>query len=272
MSKTLRKIFYEPQVKGIDVDDKDFLEVHRNILERKQILQNVFADFYRKMGGLCDSYLAGRGLEIELGSGAGFIKKIRPTVKTSDIRASKHIDLVIDAQDMDLEDASVRCIYAINVFHHIPEPRKFFDELRRVLEPDGGCILVEPHNGIVSAALHKRLHKDEFFDAHAKSWENNQIQGPLSGANQALSHIVFVRDIKLFETEYGNDLELVYRGYCLNGIRYLLSGGLNFRQVVPSFFEPLIRGFEFALRPLSRHWSLHHVIVIRKKQVTKSYV
>jgi hypothetical protein len=51
----------------------------------------------------------------------------------------------------------------------------------------------------------------------------------------------------------------------LNALRYLISGGLNFRQLLPSVFEPVLRALEYASKPLAHHLSLHQVIVIRKR-------
>lgn len=265
LSTTLRGLLYEPRVRDLDVDAPDFLEVHATVLKEKPMLHDTFRYFYEKMAGLCDAHLATEGREIELGSGAGFFKDIRPGVETSDIRQASGIDLVIDAQNMDLPDESVRCVYAINVFHHLPEPEKFFAELGRVLVPGGGCVLIEPHGGPASAALHKRLHKDEFFDAQAPDWVNAEIRGPLSGANQALSHIVFSRDIARFERDHGQYLSLVHREYCANSLRYLFSGGLNFRQLLPNALSPVLKGVEAAASPLAHYWSFHHALVLQRK-------
>jgi hypothetical protein len=49
-----------------------------------------------------------------------------------------------------------------------------------------------------------------------------------------------------------------------NYLRYLLSGGLNFRQLVPDRLLPVIKLLEGALRPARNILALHHVIVIRK--------
>ena len=264
LSSRLRDALYEPRVKNVRPDDPNLLALHASVLEEKPMLHDTFAYFYHKMADLCDKYLQVEGQEIELGSGAGFFKQIRPKVLTSDIRCSPGLDLSLDAQNMNVDDGSVRCIYAINVFHHLSDPVKFFKELKRVLASRGGCILIEPHGGVASAALHRRLHKDEFFDPDMPEWTNYQIRGPLSGANQALSHIVFSRDLERFEREYGSELELVHREYCTNGLRYLLSGGLNFRQLIPNLLSPLVPAAEWVMSPLARFWSLHHVLVIRR--------
>ena len=262
----LRGRLYEPKVLGVAVDDNALLGIHAAILREKPLLSSAFETFYRDMVALCDRLLTTSGAEIELGSGAGFFKKLRPDVITSDIRKGAHIDLVLDALNMTLPNNSVRCIYAINVFHHLPDPDRFFAELCRVLRPGGGCILIEPHGGFSSALLHRHLHSDERFLPDAKSWQTTEIGGPLSGANQAMADIVFKRDIQRFENLYGEHLEIVYRGYSLNALRYLFSGGLNFRQLLPSAFEPILRALESLGSPLARHWSFHQIIVIRKRQ------
>lgn len=262
----LRGWLFEPRVHGVDVDDNSLLEIHMDILRKKPLLKSAFGTFYRDMSKLCDRLLVTFGTEIELGSGAGFFKSLRPGLITSDIRKGAHIDMVLDAQNMDLPDNSVRCIYAINVFHHLPDPESFFSELCRVLLPGGGCILIEPHVGFSSALLHRNLHAGESFLPDEKSWKTTNIGGPLSGANQALAHIVFTRDIKRFNDMYGACLEVVHKGYETNELRYLLSGGLNFRQLFPSVFEVILRFLESISKPLARYLSLHQVIVIRKRR------
>lgn len=262
----LRNWLYDPRVRDVNVDDESMLELHAAIHAEKPMLRSTFSSFYDIMLECNERHLSGDGMEIELGSGVGFFKERRTEVITSDVRHATHIDRVLDAQDMDVPDNSVRCIYAINVFHHLPDPNRFFSELSRVLVEGGGCILIEPHNGLASATLHRLLHKDERFEPDEAEWFNHHIAGPLSGANQALAHIVFTRDLLAFKAQYGEKLTVVHQGYVLNGIRYLLSGGLNFRQLAPTFTIPIICMIEKLMSPFSRFWSLHQVIVIRKSR------
>lgn len=265
----LRNWLYDPRVRDINVDDQRLLELHASILAEKPMLRSTFDTFYDTMLNCNQRFLSGDGIEIELGSGVGFFKKRRPKVITSDIRRGAHIDRVLDAQNLDVADNSVRSIYAINVFHHLPDPDRFFSELSRVLVGGGGCILIEPHNGYASAALHRILHKDERFEPDEVEWRNSHITGPLSGANQALAHIVFSRDRSIFNARFGNTLDISHQAYVPNGVRYLLSGGLNFRQLLPTFMIPILRAIETMMSPISKIWTLHQVIVIRKKTVNK---
>ena len=264
MINKIRQWLYEPEVRGVSVNDDQLLLVHRKIVLSKQLLRSSFKTFYKDMGLLCDKFFLVHGLEIELGSGAGFFKKYRDSIITSDVRNSVDFDLELNALDMKLKSNTVRCIYAINVFHHLPEPDLFFNELQRVLKPGGGCILIEPHNGFFSRLIHTHLHSDEHFDVDADGWVTRQISGPLSGANQALAHIVFSRDFAKFSSKYGNIFEIVYRGYELNGLRYLLSGGVNFRQLFPSILDGPLTYLEKLLSSIARYWTLHQIIVIRR--------
>lgn len=261
----MRQWLYEPEVRGVDVDDNGLLAIHAAVLRTKPLLRSAFETFYLDMARLCDQYFPVHGLEIELGTGAGFFKSLRPGLITSDVRKGPGIDMELDAQAMCLPDGSVRCIYAINVFHHLPDPEKFFGELIRVLPPGGGCILIEPHGGFASALLHRHLHRDEHFDPSASDWRTSNIGGPLSGANQALADIVFRRDLARFNKLHGGRLEIVQRYYALNALRYLFSGGLNFRQLMPSFMQRPLAYLESLGRPFARFWSLHQIVVIRRR-------
>lgn len=264
----VRNALYESGTGVLDVDGTELIAAHRQSLSRKPLLQSAYTTFYREMIKNCERWLSADGLEIELGSGVGFFKDLRPNIITSDIRAIPAVDRVIHAEQMDLADQAVRCIYAINAFHHLSDPERFFSELCRVLKPGGGCILIEPHNGLASSLLHRHMHKDEHFDPDALSWKTQEIRGPLSGANQALAYIVFERDRQCFDEKFGRDLEIVYLSYCLNSLRHFFSGGLNFRQLLPTLVEPLLQAIEQIGRPLARHWAFYQLIVLRRRVIS----
>jgi hypothetical protein len=85
----------------------------------------------------------------------------------------------------------------------------------------------------------------------------------MKGANQALSYVVFFRDRALFESKYPN-LKIIHHEVCNNYIKYLLSGGLNFRQIIPNYLIWLVELIEKLLLPFNRFLGLHHIIVIQK--------
>ena len=86
----------------------------------------------------------------------------------------------------------------------------------------------------------------------------------MSGANQALSYLVFDRDLRRFRAEHPS-LEIVHRDVLPSFVRYLVSGGLNFRSLLPDFASPLLKAGEFLLSPLRHVLGLHRVIVLKKR-------
>jgi SAM-dependent methyltransferase len=256
----------EPLLAGVDIDSAERISVHRAILERKPTMQRVCREMYRMCAELDAQFFSGSGARIELGAGVSFLAEYYPDVLLTDLVAAPHLDSVLDGQDMrDVADCSVRAFYAIFAFHHFSEPRRFFSELERTLVPGGGCVLIEPAYGPASRALYPLLFASERFDMREVGWESAK-GGPMSLANQALSHNVFVRDRSQFEREFPR-LRVVHHEFLRNYLRYLLSGGLNFRSLVPAWSEGLLIRCEDLLAPLRRWLALHQVIVLRKAAV-----
>jgi SAM-dependent methyltransferase len=253
----------EPRLAGLDVDASDVIDGHRQVLAEKPILRAVFVEIYDRCDAIDRAYGTGEGQRIEIGAGSSVFSERFPDVIATDIKPHPHFDRVLDAQAMNVEDGSVRAIFGINCFHHLPDPMAFLGELDRVLVPGGICVLVEPYYGPLAAAFYPRLFETEDFDRTQATWEDPG-RSIMRGANQALSYIVFDRDRVLFEQRCPT-LELVVREPMTNWPRYLLSGGLNFRQLVPTRLEPALRGLEWLLAPAARWLALHHVIALRRR-------
>ena len=107
-----------------------------------------------------------------------------------------------------------------NCFHHIPSPEAFFEELTRVLEPGGGCVLIDPYHGLLASKFYKEFCTTECFDKKQKKWSDFK-KTAMQGANQALTYIVFKRDRQIFDRMYPN-LEVVYIKPLDNYMRYIL--------------------------------------------------
>lgn len=251
-----------PLVKDIDISGDERMIAHKKILTEKKMLQSVFGEFHRLFKSLADKHLTAVGSEVELGAGVSPIRDTYPDVIASDISHAAHLDLVLDAQNMNLDNESIAVIYGQNCFHHFPDPDLFFDELERVLITGGGCILLDPYYGPFANFIFKRLFKTEGFDRDYPEWITPQGP-PMFGANQALSYIVFVRDVAEFKRKHPS-LEIVHRKQVNNYLRYLLSGGLNFRKLLPDALTKPLQIIETLLYPISYFLALHHVIVIKK--------
>ncbi|CAH1077452.1 class I SAM-dependent methyltransferase [Candidatus Nitrotoga sp. 1052] len=252
----------DPLLVGMDVDGENRLALHRKMLEKKRMLREVFTEFHHLFRKLDRQFLSGDGIKVELGSGVSPMRDSYPEVLATDIVYAPHLDRVINAEAMDLADSSVRVMYGQNCFHHFPHPDEFLRELDRVLIPGGGAILLEPYYGPLATFLFKRLFRTEGFDKTYQSWET-PVSGPMNGANQALSYIVFIRDRNEYERKHPS-LRIVHNELAGNYLKYLLSGGLNFRQLLPDSFTGFVGLLEKLISPLNRWIALHHIIVIRK--------
>jgi SAM-dependent methyltransferase len=260
----VRDWLIDPTVRSLDVDSLEFSLAHRRVVQRKIILRSLFESFYKQCRAMDLRHIKNcPGARLEIGSGAGIISEIYPDMITSDVKVLPFIDLVLSASNLPFADNSLRAIYAINVFHHLPSPRDFLREALRVLYPGGGVVLIEPFYGPVASCIFKNLHKSERFDPSVAGWESSDEMGSFSNANQALSYVIFKRDRVQFDREFPQFELVLDRPH--THLWYLVSGGVNFRQLLPDSLTFLVKATERLLSPLNRWLALQHTIVLRKK-------
>jgi SAM-dependent methyltransferase len=264
VKSSFRRWITEPAVRDLDPDSAAQTGAHREVLRNKPLLRQLFQSFYRECRRMDERFFGDcPGKRLEIGSGSSFLKEIFPDVLTSDIKPLPFVDHVARAEKLPFDDESLRAIYAINVFHHLPSPRLFFQELERVLHPGGGVVMIEPYYGPVARILFKRLHTSEGYEMNVPAWESSSTMGAMSNANQALSYVVFVRDREVFQDQFPALELMLDRPH--THLRYILSGGVNYRQLVPNLFGPLLVAAESLLAPLNSLLAIQHTIVIRKK-------
>jgi len=265
MLMRLRDWLVDPTVASCDVDSQEFSLAHREVVNRKPMLRQLFERFYRECRSLDSLFFEDcPGVRLEIGSGAGILREIYSDVITSDIKFLPFVDVVLSAERLPLADNSVRAIYGVNAFHHLRSPRTFFREILRVLHPGGGVVLIEPFYGPVARWVFPRLHASETFEPEAVRWEASDGRGPFSNANQALSYVVFERDRALFDSEFPQ-LELVFNRPHTH-LLYVFSGGVNFKQLVPDSLTPVVKFAERILSPFNRWLALQQTIVVRKRR------
>jgi len=264
-----------PETMGIEnLDDPATTLLHAKIIQKKPFLKKLYIDFYKQFKkAVSDSK---NKILVELGSGGGFIKEIISNVITSDVLELPNVDKVFSALDMPFEEASVDAFFMFDVLHHITEPRAFFREALRCLKVGGKVVMIEPANTLWSRFIYKNFHH-EAFDAQAPEWccrgqakcelgprkaGTLQESGRLSGANGALAWIIFWRDRKIFESEFPSLRIVRLRNH--TPLRYLLSGGLTLRQLVPSFSYPAVKAIEYALSPINDLSGMFQTIELEK--------
>ena len=121
--------------------------------------------------------------------------------------------------------------------------------------------MIEPWVSTWSRLIYTRLHHEP-FDPDAKDWTFPDT-GPLSGANGALPWIIFQRDQRQFESGFP---ELAIRELRpLMPFRYLVSGGVSMRQLMPAATFGLWRQIESCLGPWPHHWSMFAFIHLERR-------
>ena len=257
----VKTLIGEDQLKDLKPGSIEFFKTQALIIQRKYLLRKAFEDFYVKFqidlsrgGDHVDAFKV-----LELGSGGGFIKEIMPEVITSDIY--KDIaDMQIDAQSLPFQNGELRGILMTSVLHHIPNVELFFSEVNRTLCKGGVCAIVEPCNTFFSRLFYKLLHHEPFNPSSIK-WAFDQAD-PMSDTNQALSWIVFERDIEVFREKFPS-LKIEKKEF-LPSLGYVLSGGVGYKSIVPKILNKYIICIERMLTGFNKYFSVSWYILIRK--------
>jgi SAM-dependent methyltransferase len=253
----LRNLLAHPLTRGQDLDDPRTTVLRRRIVREKPFLRRIYQEWYATLAA---DIPTGDGRVLELGSGAGFFNETVPDAITSEIFTCPGIDVVLDAQQMALPDASLHAIVMTDVFHHLPRPRAFFAEATRTVRAGGVVAMIEPWASAWSKVIYTKLHHEP-FRPDAEQWEFPPA-GPLSGANGALPWIVFQRDRERFEREFPQwRIETVQP---FMPLRYLVSGGVSMRSLMPGWTTPLWRVAEGALSPMRSQTAMFVHVVLRR--------
>jgi SAM-dependent methyltransferase len=215
---------------GVTLDDPGRYDEIRRILARKKFLRRLYRESYQKFAE-CLSRCPGEGIALELGSGAGFVKEVVPEMMTSDVIPYPGVDRILNAAAMPFEDGSLRGIFMLNVFHHLPDSGKFLTEAQRCLKPGGRVFMVDQHLGWISTWILK-YGDHEPFSPESEEWSFDS-SGPVSGANGALAWIVFRRDVEKFGKLC--PILRLERYEPHTPLRYWISGGLKVWSLTPGW-------------------------------------
>ena len=240
-----------------DIDSPERTLFHRKIILEKYFLKKLYQEWYESFISIIPQLPEGK--IIELGSGGGFLKEIEPSILCSDILNLPTNDLTFSALDMPFQDNELSAIFMIDTFHHIPDSSLFLKEANRVLKKGGIIFMIEPANTLWGRFIYKNFHHEPFeLDG---DWRIPN-SGPMSGANGALPWIVFERDIDKFK-DFFPQLGVVSLKFH-TPFRYLLSGGVSFKQLIPNFTYSFFQRIDKMLPKATKEMSMFVTITIRK--------
>jgi SAM-dependent methyltransferase len=243
----------------MDIDDPRTTHLRRAIVREKAFLRRIYDEWYT---AITRSLPACEGPVLELGSGAGFLSEYIPDLVTSEVFPVSGVAVVLDAHAIPFDQGSLRAITMTNVLHHIARPRQFFAEAARCVKEGGALVMIEPWVSPWSTLVYKNLHHEP-FEPNAGEWEL-RAGGPLSGANGALPWILFMRDRELFHKEFPMwQVETVRPSM---PFRYLLSGGVSLRSLMPGWTFGFWRGLEHLMVPWMGTWGMFaHIVLSRRR-------
>jgi SAM-dependent methyltransferase len=198
-------------------------------------------------------------LIVELGSAGGITERLGLNIITSDIRKSGSNSLVMDAQEMELEDASVDLFIAKDVLHHLPDVSRHFEEVSRTLSSKGKIFYIEPNWNLVSRVVFTFFHPEPYLK---KSLNWDFVSSNPMFSNQALAWIIFCRDKDIWERRFP-DLKYSILD-SRTGLDFLLSGGVYRRNSIR--LETLVR-IRNALTKihLDKYFHIARIIVVEKR-------
>lgn len=254
----VRRLFGNAAVLDAPDDDPATFARHRAIIASKPLLADVYRSFYEELARVAAALPP--GARVELGAGGGFFKRYLPEALTSDVVVGADVDLVCSAEALPFADASVAGLFLLDAFHHLRRPARLLAEAERCLRPGGRLVMIEPAGTWWGRLVRKTLHHEAYDDR--AGWE--LADGAHS--NLALPWIVFSRDRADFARAFPR-LHLV-RCEPHTPLRFLLSGGVSYRSLVPGALAPLLRLVERAAVPLNPVFGLHVTIELVKREAS----
>ena len=254
----LRRLLAHPLTKSLDLDDPSTTELRQRIILSKPFLKAIYDEWYNM---LLQELPSGSGEVLELGSGGGYCARFIPGLITSEVFPCSGVQVVVEAQRLPFVDGSLRAIVMTNVMHHMPDVGRFFAEACRCIRPEGRILMIEPWVTSLSRFVYSHFHHEPFHP-EARDWSFS-FGGPLSGANVAIPWIVFFRDRGKFDREFPE--LLIEQILPFLPFRYLVSGGVGMRSLMPGFTHSAWAGLERRLEAQMAHLGMFALIVLRRR-------
>ena len=253
--KMLKVCLAHPLTRGLYINSPHTSHLRRRIIQEKGFLKKIYQEWFLE---IASSLPDGEGPILEIGSGAGFMDEFIPGLIASDVFKCPGIQAVLDGSSLPFIPGSLRGIVMTNVLHHLPLSRKFFAEAARCVRPGGVISMIEPWCTPFSRLVYSKIHHEP-FDPEMPEWEF-PFDGPLSGANSASPWIIFQRDRRQFKQEFPEWRIQKIRPFM--PFRYLLSGGVSLRSLMPGILFGVWRWLEEFLDPQA--WGMFAYFVLTR--------
>jgi SAM-dependent methyltransferase len=254
----LSRLLAHPLTRDLNINDSQTTVLRRKIIQQNTFLKQIYNEWYRE---LANEVPACEGEILEIGSGAGFLEQVIPTLITSDILLCPGVQTNLDGCAIPFSTGQLKAILMVDTLHHIPNVRSFFSEAARCIKTGGVLVMVEPWITPWSRWIYANLHAEPLLTETA-NWEF-PTTGPLSGANLALPWILFERDRTKFAQEYP-EWHITRNKPCMP-FRYLVSGGISMRPLMPGFLFDFWKSLENLFNPWMKNLAMFSIITLKKE-------
>jgi SAM-dependent methyltransferase len=239
---------------------------HRQAWNQNPALRTLYAEWYGRIAAALPP--AALGPRIELGSGPGFAREFIPGLELTDVVTAPWHDRALSAEQIAAADGTVGALVLFDVLHHLPSPRRFFQEAVRVLRPSGRIVLCEPFISPLSYPVYKLLHEEPVdmtvdplalqAEAPATAPASAPSASPAGDpvderdpfdSNQAIPTVLFGRQRGAFARAFPS-LSITVVEH-LAGPSYPASGGFSQRALLPAVLWNALHGLERRLPPVA---------------------
>ncbi len=180
------------------------------------------------------------GMEVGCGTGIGrtFIRNEHYLL--TDFTDAEWLDVKhVDALHTPFADEQFDFVVSSNMVHHVPYPMRFFDEMRRILKPDG-VLLIQEVNASLAMRVLLRTMRHEGYDFGVDVFGNEICTDPedLWSANCAIPNLLwddmarFEREVPGFRCEHTGFSEF---------LTMINSGGVIAKTIYIPLPDPLLR-------------------------------
>jgi SAM-dependent methyltransferase len=238
-------------------------ERHRRVWAKNRALRALNASLYERVARELPARTLGRW--IELGSGPGFARETIPGLELTDLVRAPWLDAEVNAQAMPFDDRSVGALVLFDVLHHLPSPRRFFEEATRVLAPGGRIVMCEPYISPVSYPVYKFFH-DEPLDLSVEPLTltvgGGAARDPFD-ANQGIPTVLFGRGRRVFEQAFPS-LSIARIQY-MSGFSCPASGGFSHGAFLPWPLWSLLHRIDSAMPSALMRWLAFRMLVVLER-------
>lgn len=234
-------------------------EKHRRVWERNRALRALNAELYGRVANELPPASLGR--RVELGSGPGFAREFIPDLELTDLVRAPWHDGEASAEALPYPDGGVGALVLFDVLHHVPSPRRFFEEAARVLAPGGRIVLCEPYISPVSYPVYKFLHEEPLNMAAdpLAIYDGNGARDPFD-SNQGIPTLLFARRPEAFAAAFPS-LSVRSVSY-MSGFSLPASGGFSHGPFLPFGLWSLWHKLDTSLPSAVMRWLAFRMLIV----------